>query len=143
MPVQKFAPMIKDYATFDCDAHIVEPTRIWERAADHLTKDEMEALKSTMWYDAETKQLIVNGKADVNGFSPVPRVGLCMLEIVTLAGPGPKHDIQRAFNVRNLNPLTALTKEHAESLAHSGADDPTPRPPDEPPTRRADETASW
>ncbi len=93
MPVQRFKPMSKDYATFDCDAHIVEPARIWERAADHLTKDELEALKATMWYDAKTKQLIVNGKADVNGFSPVPRVGPGMMDIVRLSGPGLKHDI--------------------------------------------------
>ena len=105
----------------------MEPTRIWERAADHLTKDEMEALRATMWWDPETKQLIVNGKADVNGFSPVPRVGPGMMDIVRLAGPGLKHDIQRAFNVRNLNPETALTKEQSEYLAHQGADEPKPR----------------
>ena len=127
MPVQKFAPMNKDYATFDCDAHIVEPARIWERAADHLTKDELEALKATIWWDSETKQLIVNRRADVNGFSPVPRVGPGMMDIVRLAGPGLKHDIQRAFNVRNLNPETALTKEQSEYLAHAGADEPKPR----------------
>ena len=119
--------MNKDYATFDCDAHIVEPTRIWERAADHLTLDKMEALKATMWWDSETKQLIVNGRADVNSFSPVPRVGPGMMDIVRLAGPGLKHDIQRAFNVRNLNPETALTKEQSEYLAHAGTDEPKPR----------------
>ena len=70
MPVQRFKPMTKDYATFDCDAHIVEPAKIWERAAEHLTKDELAALKATMWYDPESKQLIVNGKGDVGAFSP-------------------------------------------------------------------------
>ena len=48
MPVQKFAPMTKDYATFDCDAHVTEPTVIWERAHEYLTKDELEALKATI-----------------------------------------------------------------------------------------------
>ena len=38
MRVQKFAPMSKDYPTFDCDAHVTEPTLIWERAKDFLTK---------------------------------------------------------------------------------------------------------
>ena len=32
MPVQRFAPMTKDFATFDCDAHVTEPPLIWERA---------------------------------------------------------------------------------------------------------------
>ena len=46
MPVQKFAPMTKDYPTFDCDAHVTEPTVIWERAKDFLTNDELLALKA-------------------------------------------------------------------------------------------------
>ena len=55
--------MTKDYATFDCDAHIVEPARVWERAADHLTKDELETLKATMWFDRDSQQLIINGES--------------------------------------------------------------------------------
>ena len=54
MPVQRFAPMTKEYATFDCDAHITEPPLIWERAEEHLTKDELEALKATIWFEPET-----------------------------------------------------------------------------------------
>ena len=42
MPVQRFAPMTKDFATFDCDAHVTEPPLIWERAAEFLTRDEMD-----------------------------------------------------------------------------------------------------
>ena len=124
MPVQTFKPMTKDFATFDCDAHIVEPARLWERAADHLTKAELEALKATMWFDQESQQLIINGKADINEFTPVPRVGPGTVDIVRLAGPGLKHDIQRAINVRNLDPETALTQEQSEYLAHKGADEP-------------------
>ena len=44
MPVQRFAPMTKDFATFDCDAHVTEPPLIWERAAEYLTRDELAAL---------------------------------------------------------------------------------------------------
>ena len=93
MPVQRFKPMTKNYATFDCDAHIVEPAKIWERAADHLTKDELEALKATMWYDAENKQLVVNGKAEVSDSVPHPLVGPGATDDLRLAGPGVKHDI--------------------------------------------------
>src|ERR1700720_1980908 len=63
MPVQKFAPMKKNFPTFDCDAHVTEPPWLWERAKDWLTKDEYEALKNTIWFDPESEQLIVNGKA--------------------------------------------------------------------------------
>ena len=127
MPVQRFNPMTKDYPTFDCDAHVVGPASIWERAADHLTKDELEVLKATMWYDSETSQLSINGKTDVVEFFPEHRVGPGMIDIVRLAGPGLKHDIQRALNVRNLKPETALTQEQSEYLAHSGADEPKSR----------------
>src|SRR6266581_4607352 len=70
MPVQMFAPMTKDFATFDCDAHVTEPPKIWERAHAYLTKDELEALKATIWWDAESQQLIVNGKAGAGIGSP-------------------------------------------------------------------------
>ena len=63
MPVQKFEPMTKNFAIFDCDAHVTEPPWLWERAKDWLTKDELEALKNTIWFDPESEQLIVNGKA--------------------------------------------------------------------------------
>ena len=39
--------MTKDFATFDCDAHVTEPPLIWERAKDFLTRDELDALKRT------------------------------------------------------------------------------------------------
>ena len=43
-----------------------------------------------------------------------------MVNVLSLAGPGLKHDIQRALNVRNLNPKTALTKEQADYIDHQG-----------------------
>ena len=57
MPIQKFAPMTKNFPTFDCDAHVTEPPWLWERAKDWLTKDEYEALKNTIWYDPESISL--------------------------------------------------------------------------------------
>jgi hypothetical protein len=36
---------------------------LWERAKDWLTKDELEALKNTIWFDRESDQLIANGTA--------------------------------------------------------------------------------
>ncbi len=42
------SPMNKDFPSFDCDAQIAEPMAIWEHA-DHLTHDELAALKTTTW----------------------------------------------------------------------------------------------
>src|SRR5215475_459091 len=127
MPMQKFAPMTKNFPTFDCDAHVTEPAWIWERANEWLTNDELEMLKTTMWFDAETKQLIVNGHASAGIGSQ--RIGgtAGVVNILTSAGPGLKHNIQRAFNVRNLNPKTAVTKEQADYLDHKGSYEPKAR----------------
>ncbi len=95
MPIQKFAPMIKDYPTFDCDAHVTEPTVIWERAKDHLTKDELQALKATDWYDPDTRQYFINGKT--GGHLLGLRGNPGFLPFVSLAGPGIKHDVQRTL----------------------------------------------
>src|SRR5215470_9029319 len=127
MPVQTFAPMTKDFATFDCDAHITEPPKIWERAHAYLTTDELEALKATCWWEPATQQLLVNGKvgagAGVQNIGGAPGV----IRVTTVAGPGLKHDIQRALNVRNLNPKTALTQEQVAYLDHAGSYEPKPR----------------
>ncbi|TMA50715.1 MAG: hypothetical protein E6J80_14440, partial [Deltaproteobacteria bacterium] len=75
----------------------------------------------------ETKQLIVNGKAGAGLGSQ--RIGGTpgIVNVLTLAGPGLKHDIQRAFNVRNLNRKTAITKEQADYLDHKGSYKPEQR----------------
>src|SRR5271168_133933 len=92
MPVQRFAPMSKDFATFDCDAHVTEPPLIWERAKDFLTRDELDALKATIWWDADSRLLIVNGRAGVGLGSP-RRGGIPgTMRVITNAGPGVKHD---------------------------------------------------
>ena len=65
MPVQRFAPMTKNFATFDCDAHVTEPPLIWERAHEFLTRDELDALKRTIWWDPDGRLLIVNGRAGI------------------------------------------------------------------------------
>jgi predicted TIM-barrel fold metal-dependent hydrolase len=127
MPVQRFEPMTKDFATFDCDAHVTEPPLIWERANEFLTRDELDALKATIWWDAQSRLLIVNGRAGVGLGSP-RRGGIPgTMRVISNAGPGVKHDIQRALNVRNLDPKTALTQEHVAYLDHAGSYEPKPR----------------
>jgi len=127
MPVQRFAPMSKDFPTFDCDAHVTEPPLIWERAKDFLTRDELDALKRTIWWDADGRLLIVNGRAGVGLGSPRKGGIPGTMRVITNAGPGVKHDIQRALNVRNLNPKTGLTQEQVAYLDHAGSYEPKPR----------------
>jgi uncharacterized protein len=127
MPVQKFAPMTKNFPTFDCDAHVTEPPWLWDRAKDWLTASEYEDLKNSIWFDKDSEQLIVNGFADTGLGSQ--RIGgtAGVVNVLSLAGPGLKHNIQRALNVRNLNRNTALTKEQAAYLDHPGSYEPKPR----------------
>ena len=127
MPVQKFAPMTKNFPTFDCDAHVTEPPWLWDRAKEWLTKSEYEELKNSIWYDKDSEQLIVNGFAD-SGLGSQKIGGTAgVVNVLSLAGPGLKHNIQRALNVRNLNRKTALTKEQAAYLDHRGSYEPKPR----------------
>src|SRR5215471_8630844 len=49
------------------------------------------------------------------------------MRVITNAGPGVKHDIQRALNVRNLDPRTVLTQEQVAYLDHAGSYEPKPR----------------
>ena len=123
----RICPMTKDFPTFDCDAHVTEPPWIWERAKDWLTKDELEALKTTMWFDQKTKQLIVNGHAGAGLGSQ--RIGGTpgVVNILSLAGPGLKHDIHARLNVRNLHPETAISQEQAAYLDHKGSYEPQAR----------------
>jgi predicted TIM-barrel fold metal-dependent hydrolase len=119
--------MTKDFATFDCDAHVTEPPLIWERAAEYLTREEMIALRSTIWWDEESRQLIVNGRAGVGIGSP-RRGGIPgTMRVISNAGPGVKHDIQRALNVRNLKAATALTQDQVGYIDFAGSYEPEPR----------------
>jgi predicted TIM-barrel fold metal-dependent hydrolase len=127
MPVQKFAPMSKDFPTFDCDAHVTEPPWLWERAKDWLSSAEYDALKSSIWFDPESKRLVVNGFANTGLGSQNIGGTAGAVNLLSLAGPGVKHDIQRALNVRNLKRDTRLTKEQAAYLDHRGSYEPKPR----------------
>jgi uncharacterized protein len=127
MPVQQFAPMVKEFPTFDCDAHVTEPPWLWDRARDYLTKDEFAALKASMWFDQESRQLVVNGHPETGLGSQRIHGTPGMVNVLSLAGPGLKHDIQRALNVRNLNPANALTADQADYLDHKGSYEPKPR----------------
>lgn len=127
MPIQKFPPMRKDFASFDCDAHVVEPNLIWERAADYLSREELAALQTTMWYDSKTNQMVINGIFG-GGLRSTEGHGIPgAMNLISIAGPGMKHAIQRSFNVRNLDPKTALTQAQSAYLDHPGAYQPKAR----------------
>jgi cytochrome P450 len=127
IPIQCFAPMAKDFASFDCDAHVIEPPLIWERAKDFLTHVELHALQRTIWWDADGRLLIVNGRAGIGLGTPRKGGTPGTMRVITNAGPGVEHDIQRALNVRNLNPKTALTQQQVAYLDHAGSYEPKPR----------------
>jgi len=127
MPVQKFPPMSKNFASFDCDAHVAEPARSWERAEEYLSPDEMVSLKQSMWLDPATRQMSINGVSGAGIRSNEGAGAAGTMNLISVAGPGMKHPIQRAFNVRNLRKETALTKEQSSYLDHMGAYEPKAR----------------
>ena len=105
MAIQKLgAPMTKDFSVFDCDAHVVEPPELWERAKEHLTREELDQLKSSYWLLPGTGQVLVNGRNLVNS---THRVGNSITS-TAITGPGVDTKLERALWVRNLNPADAL-----------------------------------
>ncbi len=85
-----------------------------------LTKDEFAALKGSFFFDPESKRLLANGLGYANPAS-LFHGSAGMVNVLSLAGPGVNHNIQRALNVRNLHRKTALTKEQADYLDHKGS----------------------
>jgi uncharacterized protein len=126
MPVQKFAPVTKSFPSFDCDAHVTEPPWLWERAKDSLTKDEFDALKTSFYFDAPSKRVIANGLGYA-GPASLFHGNAGMVNVLSLAGPGVNHDVQRALNVRNLQRKNPITKAQADYLDHKGSYQPEPR----------------
>ena len=126
MPIQKFAPMTKNFAVFDCDAHVTEPPWLWERAKDWLTKDEFEGSRTRSGRPGEQA---ANRQRQGRDWAGSQRIhgAAGAVNALSLAGPGLKHDIQRALNVRNLKRHTALTAEQADYLDHKGSYEPKPR----------------
>ena len=49
------------------------------------------------------------------------------MRVISNAGPGVKHDIQRALNVRNLKAATALTQDQVGYIDFAGSYEPEPR----------------
>ena len=93
---------------------------------DWLTKDELETLESSSWFDPESKRLLANGLGYANPAS-LFHGSAGMVNLLSLAGPGVSHDIQRALNVRNLQRKKPITKEQADYLDHKGFYLPEPR----------------
>jgi len=126
MPIQRFAPMTKDFATFDCDAHVTEPPLIWERAHEFLTRDELDALKQTIWWDAESRLLIVNGRGNRARLTAQGRHSRHDAGHHQCGSRGEARHSARP-NVRNLDPKTVLTQEQVAYLDHAGSYEPKPR----------------
>jgi uncharacterized protein len=120
MPIQRLAPMTKDFPSFDCDAHVTEPPWLWERAKDYLTKDEFDALKASFFFDPESRRVVANGLGYA-GPASLYRGNPGMVNVLSLAGPGVNHDIQRALNVRNVRRKNPITRAQADYLDHKGS----------------------
>ncbi|HJU09411.1 MAG TPA: amidohydrolase family protein [Candidatus Binataceae bacterium] len=126
MPIQNFAPMTKEFPSFDCDAHVTEPPWLWERAKDYLTKDEFDALKTSFCFDPESKRVIANGLGYA-GPASLFHGNPGLLNVLSLAGPGVNHDVQRTLNVRNVQRKRPITRAQAGYLDHKGSYLPEPR----------------
>ena len=127
MPTQKFAPMSKEFATLTAMHMLRNHPGCGSGLRTGSLKTSSRRSKNTIWFDpGRACQLIVNGKAAAGiGSQRLPWLPRHEQDVLSLAGPGIKHDIQRTLNVRNLRSDTALTEEQADYLDHQGSYDPS------------------
>jgi predicted TIM-barrel fold metal-dependent hydrolase len=108
------ARMTKDFAVFDCDAHVNDPLDIWER---YVPESKRDLVRDTYW--------CTRGGAWVNGTTVVGGgqiVGGGMYNPICIAGPQMNKRI-----MRKLISMTPLTEEQVTYLHHDGAVDPHAR----------------
>jgi uncharacterized protein len=106
------APMSKSFPVFDCDAHINDPTQIW----DYVPESKKELVRNTYWRG--------DGEAWLNGTTPVMGGGNGHFQgynPICIAGPQMNKKIMRKLNTM------ALTAEQKAYLHHDGAIDPHAR----------------
>ena len=105
----------KDFAVFDCDAHINDPLKIWE----YVPKAEVELVRATYWKTND--QAWLNGeKASGGGNGEYAPAG--MYNPICIAGPQMNKKI-----VRRLASMVPLSDEQRDYLEQKGATDPKAR----------------
>jgi len=104
--------LTKSFSVFDCDAHINDPTQIW----DYVPESQRELVRNTYWRgDAEAwlngdTAVMGGGNGHFPGYNPI-----------CIAGPQMNKKIMRKLNTM------ALTPEQKAYLHHDGAIDPHAR----------------
>jgi predicted TIM-barrel fold metal-dependent hydrolase len=105
-------PVSKSFAVFDCDAHINDPTQIW----DYVPESKREVVRNTYWRGESeawlngTQPVMGGGNGHFPGYNPI-----------CIAGPQMNKKIMRKLNTMPLTP------EQKAYLHHDGALDPHAR----------------
>src|SRR5438094_5861848 len=103
----------KDFAVFDCDAHINDPDEIWSR---YVEPEYRELVRRSYWKDAH--QTYLNGRTPVIGGAAYDFPGY---NPICLAGPQMSKKIARKLQ------QIGLTPEQKKYVEHPGAYDPRAR----------------
>ena len=104
--------LTKSFSVFDCDAHINDPTRIWE----YVPAAQRELVRNTYWRGEDEAWLngdtpvMGGGNGHFRGYNPI-----------CIAGPQMNKKIMRKLNTLELTP------EQKAYLHHDGAIDPHAR----------------
>jgi uncharacterized protein len=105
--------LTKDFPVFDCDAHINDPTQIW----DYVPASKRELVRSTYWRGEDSA--LLNGQPTMGGgnghFAP-------SYNPICIAGPQMNKKI-----MKKLSAMVPLTDEQRAYVHHDGAIDPHAR----------------
>ncbi len=105
----------KNFAVFDCDAHINDPLEIWDK---YVEPEYRGLVKQSYWNNPG--HAILNGRQIVAGGHEIPG-DIVTINGITIGGPGVDKRVQRRIM------RTPLTPEQRDYLDHRGAYDPSAR----------------
>jgi uncharacterized protein len=104
--------LTKSFSVFDCDAHVNDPTQIWDYVPESkkkLVRETYWRSDSEAWLNGDTR-VVGGGNGEFPGYNPI-----------CIAGPQMNKKIMRKLNTMALSP------EQKTYLHHDGAIDPHAR----------------
>jgi predicted TIM-barrel fold metal-dependent hydrolase len=113
MSTNNGGPVRKDFAVFDCDAHVNDPRAIW---SEYLEPEYRDAVRHAYWQ--EDNQTILNGRSVVIGGQAHD---FSTYNPICIAGPRMNKKLLRKLQ------QTGLSPEQKQYLEHRGAYDPHAR----------------
>lgn len=112
----EMARITKHFSVFDCDAHVQDPSEIW----NFMDVADQELVHGSYWKNDH--RALLNGRWEITAASKDQYAPLGFYHPGSIAGPGMNKRI-----MRKLQRMVPLTREQCDYLNHQGSYYPEPR----------------